>query len=453
MPERLILNVFLHNGVSHVCQGLWRRPEAEFQRRYTDLSTWLELARICERAKLDGLFFADSVGTGGNLDDDLAVSLREGMIPPLNDPFSLVSGMATVTEHLGFMMTSSIIQDHPFNFARKISTLDHLTKGRMGWNIVTSFTPGAWRNFGMELEDHESRYGWAEEYVDVVYKLWEGSWEDDAVVADVERGVWVDPTKVHKIRHRGDRYTVEGPHMVEPSPQRTPVLLQAGGSSQGRAFAARHAEMQFIGTPSLSATRRSIDDVRERARAAGRDGRDIAFVQSFSFVVGSTEEEAKRKDAELEADLNMEALAVNLSNHTGIDFRALSPSTPLSELRTEGIQSTLDSIIASFTDGYTPTLEEVILSRQRQLRVVGTPEQIADELEQWRDAGLAGINISLPTRPGSLLDFADQVIPVLQKRGLAQKEYTPGTLRRKLFGAGDRLPNDHPAAQYRRGSA
>jgi FMN-dependent oxidoreductase (nitrilotriacetate monooxygenase family) len=246
--KRLILNLFEMNCVGHITHGLWRLP-GNHRREYTDIGYWTELARLAERGGFDAVFLADVLGTYDVYGDSPAPALLEGIQAPSNDPMLVVPVMAAVTEHLGFGVTASTSYEPPFAFARRMSTLDHLTKGRVGWNVVTSYLPSAARNFGLDAEiPKEERYARAAEYLDVVYALWEGSWEDDAVVADPTAdglapgsGVYADPTKVHTIDHDGRFYKVVGPHLSEPSPQRTPVLFLATASPTGVEQAARNA--------------------------------------------------------------------------------------------------------------------------------------------------------------------------------------------------------------------
>ncbi|HXF30205.1 MAG TPA: NtaA/DmoA family FMN-dependent monooxygenase, partial [Solirubrobacterales bacterium] len=318
MP-RLRFNAFSMNCVSHIHHGQWTRPDTR-QMDYTDLDAWIELAQILERGKFDALFLADVVGTyaayGGNRD----AAVEEGLQTPVNDPSLLVPAMAAATENLGFAFTQSVLQEQPFNFARRLSTLDHLTKGRVGWNIVTSYLPDAARNLGFGgLPSHEDRYRRAEEYMQVVYKLLEGSWEEDAVIRDLERGVYADPAKIHEIDHSGPFYPdVVGPHLSEPSPQRTPVLFQAGSSERGREFAARNAEAIFIAARSPLGARTQIEDVRGRAERLGREGGDILFFQGMSAIVGGTEEEARRKEAEIDELASDEGYAAHMAGNLGI---------------------------------------------------------------------------------------------------------------------------------------
>jgi FMN-dependent oxidoreductase (nitrilotriacetate monooxygenase family) len=436
------------NTTGHIIQGTWRRPDAR-QTDFNDLEHWVSLARTLERGRFDAIFFADVVGLYAPYRGDERKYFEAGLQVPSNDPSVLASAIAYATEHLGIAFTASILQEHPFNFARRVSTLDHATKGRIAWNIVTNYLPNASRNFGLEgLTKHDERYAWADEYVDVTYKLWEGSWEEDALVQDRERGIHADYDKVHRINHVGPRYQVEGPHLVTPSPQRTPVLFQAGASEAGRNFAAANAEAVFIMSPGIAAAARDTADVRDRAERIGRQRDDVKFFQGLWVVPASTEAEAKARAAELDEWIDYDGQLAHMSGAVGIDFGHGDLDTPVGELRTEGVQSLLQWVDDLVTDR-PATLRDVAHFTATNNRVVGTPEQIADKLAQWRAAGVDGINLVNAEIPGSYEDFVDNVIPVLQQRGLAQSEYREGTLRQKLFGRGDRLPERHPAARYR----
>ena len=450
MTRRLILNAMSMNTVSHTFHGSWRDPSSR-QVSFGDLDFWTHFARTAERGKLDAIFLADVVGVGETYRGGSEVFLREGVQIPANDPMVLCAALIGLTEHLGFAFTSSILQQHPFQFARQISTFDHLSKGRVGWNIVTSALENASRNFGLPgLTPHDERYRWADEYVEVVYKLWEGSWEDGAVVRDAEAGIYADPTLVHAIDHAGERYRVQGPHLAEPSPQRTPLLYQAGHSETGRAYASRNAEVMFIVSPTPEVARDIVTDVRSRAAALGRSPDDIRFVVCLSFVVGSTEEEARRKAADLGAYLSTDGLLAHISRDVGIDFGDLEPETPLAEVKTEAIQSIVQVLLDGARGDEMPCVADLARYLSGQNRLVGTPGQIADQLEAWQAAGVDGVNILFTTLPGSLEEFVDHVVPELQARGLAQREYAPGTLREKIFGKGPRLPASHPGAAHRR---
>jgi len=446
MTRPLIISAFVMNTASHILQGLWRQPEGR-QIEFNSLDLWVDLAVDLEKHLFDMIFFADVAGLYEEFEGTHRVHIETGLQIPSNDPSVILSALAYNTEHLGLAFTSNILQEHPFNFARKVSTLDHASQGRIAWNIVTNLQRNGARNFGQELTEHDARYAWAHEYVDVAYKLWEGSWDEGAILRDRESGIHADFEKVHAINHKGERYEVEGPHLVAPSPQRTPVLFQAGSSDAGRSFAAAHAEAQFLGAPTPELAASSIGSVRDLLLQNGRRPEDLKFIQGLSFVIGSTEEEAVRKSRELDDAIDHRAMLAHLTGAMGVDPGRHAPDEPLSEWKIEGVQSLLEGIRAA-TGSREPTIRDLILLTSRSGRVAGTPEQIADELERWQAAGIDGINLINATIPGTYLEFGEHVMPVLRDRGLAKKAYTPGTLRQKIFGR-DRLPHTHPAAAYR----
>ena len=447
MSEILRFNAFVMNTASHIQHGQWRHPESQ-QARFNDVDFWIDLARLLEGGLFDAMFFADVVGLYGPLGGSYEVNAREGLQIPSNDPSVLLSALAVSTEHLGLAFTSSILQEHPFNFARKVSTLDHISKGRIAWNIVTSSLENSARNFGLDqLTLHDERYEWAAEYLEVTYKLWEGSWDEDALRIDRERGVFSDHRRIHKINHVGKRYKVEGPHLPSPSPQRTPVLYQAGSSAAGRRFAAANAEAQFIGAPNPAVAAELIADTRRLAVEAGRRPKDIQFFQGVSFIVGSTEEEARRKEAEHDAYASRDGFLAHMNFAVDRYGHPYPADTPLSSIKTNASQSILEWLSKS-APGREPTVADLGDLVGRRARIVGTPEQIADQLLAWQRAGVDGINVVNWRLPGSYREFIDHVLPVLRARGMAQHEYRPGTLRQKLFGT-DRLPANHPGARFR----
>lgn len=444
---RLKFNAFVMNTCSHIQHGQWRHPDSQ-QVDFNDVDFWIHLAKTLERCKFDALFFADVVGLYGPIGGSHEVNAREGLQIPSNDPMVLLSALAVNTEHLGLALTSSVLQAHPFDFARKVSTLDHISKGRIGWNIVTSSLDNSARNFGQyELTEHDERYAWAEEYADVVYKLWEGSWDEGALLIDRERGVFADPSKIHKINHEGPRYRVEGPHLPSPSPQRTPLLFQAGSSQAGRRFAAAHAEAQFIIAPNPQVAAELTRETRDLAVQAGRRAEDIQFFQGFSFITGSTEAEVRRAEEDYNQYVSRDAFLAHHNFSVDRYGKPYPADTPLSAIKTNAGQSHLEWLRKSVPDRE-PTVADLADLLSRRSRLVGTPEQIADQLEIWQQAGIDGVNVINWRLPGSYELFIDEILPVLRRRGLAQSEYEPGTLRQKLFGA-DRLNNRHPAARYR----
>jgi FMN-dependent oxidoreductase (nitrilotriacetate monooxygenase family) len=447
--RRLLLNAFSMNCVSHIQQGLWVRDDTE-QLNYKRLEPWVALARILESGCFDALFLADVSGVYDAYRGSAETSIRTGMQIPSNDPMLLIPAMAQATEHLGFAFTSNILQAHPFQFARQMSTLDHLTDGRVAWNIVTSYLPNAVQNLGVDaLPEHDQRYDWADEYLEVVYKLWEGSWEADAVLADAERGVYADPAKVHAINHHGRYFDCAGPHLCEPSPQRTPLLFQAGASERGREFAARHAECMFImaSRKALAGENSVIRDVKSRAERLGRHASSIRFFQGLSPVVGGSDAEARTKEAEYLEQLSIEAALAHLSGSLAVDLSTIDPDAPLDSIDVQGTQSIVRNLIDTAPPG-TRTLGELARANLAGHFLTGSPERIADVIEQWYELGVDGLNLVYAVTPGTFADFIEAVVPILQRRGLVQSAYRTGTLREKVFGY-PLLPEEHTGARYR----
>ena len=448
--KRILLNAFSMNCVSHHQHGLWVRNDTR-QLEYTQIDPWIELAQILEKGCFDALFLADVVGVYDNYKGGPETSIVEGMQVPANDPAMLVSAMAHATENIGFAYTSSVYQAHPFTFARQMSTLDHLTKGRIAWNIVTSYLQNAGFNYGLGgLPEHDKRYELADEYLEVTYKLWEGSWEEGAVLADTKRGMYADPAKIHKINHVGKHFDVAGPHLSEPSPQRTPLLFQAGSSTRGRSFAAKHAECIFIleSKEMLQGPGNVIEDVRTQASQLGRDPEDILFFQGITPVVGSTESEAKAKEAEYIEQFSTEGALAHFSGSIGIDMHAMDLDQPLDSMDPKYMRGFVQSMIKSSSD-QKRSFRDLFRTRLAGQFLTGAPEQIADALQEWQKLGVDGFNLVYSVTPGSFSDFINGVVPILQQKGLVQSEYSPGPLRQKIFGD-PRLPSRHVATEYRK---
>lgn len=440
--NELFFNAFEQNCVSLAYHGVWAHPESK-RFDYTQPEFWMDLAKTLERGGFDSIFLADVVGVHDLYKGGYQTSLEQAMQTPGGDPSVLIPLMSAVTEHLGFIFTQSILQEPPFNFARRVSTLDHMTKGRVGWNIVTSHLASAAKNLGWpDLPEHDTRYAMAAEYLEVCGALWEKSWEDDALLRDKQQRKYADGSKVHRINYEGQYYQVPGPHLSEPSPQRSPVLFQAGSSEAGRQFAAANAEAIFLDSSTPFGAQQIIADVKKRAKALGRNPDDLLFFQGLTFVVGGTDEEAKRKDASYREYLHEEAFAAQLSSAAGQDISAVDLNTPLEKIKTNTQQGWLNSLRQSAPD-QSWTLGEVLLWR-RNRQLVGCPEHLADILQTWKDAGVDGINVTHVISPGSYEDFADGLAPELRKRGLLKTEYRAGTLREKLYGHGSRLNTDHP---------
>jgi len=443
----VLVNAFDMNTPTHLVSGTWRHPDSHAW-RYKDLTYWTDLARLLERGLFDGLFIADVLGVydvyAGNPD----AALRGGVQIPVNDPLMLVSAMALVTEHLGLAVTASTSFEHPFPFARRMSTLDHLTNGRVGWNIVTSYLNSGALNIGLDTQvRHDERYEIAHEYMDVLYKLWEGSWEDDAVRRDRGSGVYTDPAKVHAINHEGRYFKVPGIHVSEPSPQRTPLLFQAGTSERGKDFAAAHAEAVFVGAPTAAILRTQVADIRARAQAHGRDPYDIKVFSGYTVITGDTDRAARAKHDLYRSYVEPEGMLALWSGWLGFDLSVYDLDDPLHVVPNQAIQSTAETFGRG--DWKVRDLVERLGFGDGPI-AVGSPATVADAIQEWlEETDADGLNLGHVVTPASYADFADLVVPELQRRGAYRKAYEPGTLRHKLFGRGDRLPGNHPGARRR----
>ncbi|MER7960120.1 LLM class flavin-dependent oxidoreductase [Streptomyces sp. NPDC096030] len=423
-PRTLHLNAFLMNAGHH--DAAWRHPRTQPE-RVTDLRYFQQLARTAERGLLDSVFLADGLALWGNA--------RYNALGGF-EPLTLLSALAAVTEHVGLIATVSTTFNEPFHTARKFASLDHISGGRAGWNIVTSGTVNEARNFGQEEHlEHRLRYERAREFVEVATKLWD-SWEDDAILLDRERGIYADTDRVRAIDHRGEYFGVQGPLNVPRSPQGHPLLVQAGSSEDGKEFAAQYAEAVFTAQQTLADGQAFYKDLKSRLARHGRGEDRLLVLPGIAPVIGSTEAEARALEQELTELQIPEYGLAQLSGMLGTDLTGVPLDGPLPELPEErdinGNKSrfTLVADIAR-RDGLTVRRLIARLGGGRGHRVfAGTPEQIADELQEWFTQGAAdGFNIMPPLLPGGLEDFVDQVVPILQRRGLFRTEYSGRTLR------------------------
>ena len=431
MTRQISLHAFEMACVGHIQQGLWRHPR-DRAAGYTSLDHWVALARTLERGLFDGLFLADVLGTydvyGGSAD----AAIRHAVQVPNLDPAMLVPAMAQATRHLGFAVTANTGAEHPFVFARRMSTLDHLTGGRIGWNVVTGYLDSAARALGLPQQaGHDARYDAADEFMRAVRGLWEASWEGGAVLHDRASGIYADPAHVHAVAGQGDGWRMDGVHLCEPSPQRTPVLYQAGASARGQRFAAEHAECVFVNATTRPQVARLVAELR--AAAAGR-GRMLRVFSGITVVVGADEAQARAKCAEYERYASVEAALVQSAGSMGVDFAALADDEPI---RMGGTQAVVSNL-AALTAGPPVTKAGFAARLQlggRQVPVVGSPAQVADAMQGWMDeADLDGFVLARTVMPECFTDFVDLAVPELQRRGVYKTAYTEGTLRQKLFG-------------------
>jgi FMN-dependent oxidoreductase (nitrilotriacetate monooxygenase family) len=452
MPRSIRFNAFEMNTPVLHCPGLWRHPDDQSW-RYKDLSYWTDLGRLLERGVFDGIFVADVLGVYDVYNGNPDAALASATHIPVNDPLLLVSAVANVTEHLGFGITASTSFEHPYPFARRMSTLDHLTGGRIGWNIVTSYLDSGARNIGASgTLDHDQRYDYADEYMEVLYKLWEGSWEDDAVVRDAGAGVFVDPARVHPIRHEGEYFTVPGIHLCEPSPQRVPLLYQAGTSGRGKRFAVDHAESIFVSGPTTKIVGDQVADIRGRLEAEGRERSSVIVYSLCTVITGETGAQARAKYDEYQRFADYRGVLALWSGFLGHDLGKYDLDDPI-----EHIESNAARSLATAITGGDPALHWTVRDLAAWGAIggpgpvaVGSPSEVADQLEEWAEAtDVDGFNVTFAVRPTSFADIVEYLVPELQRRGVYPTSYQPGTLREKLFGGSARLPADHRGARYR----
>jgi FMN-dependent oxidoreductase (nitrilotriacetate monooxygenase family) len=445
MSKEIRFNAFTMNCVGHMAPGLWRHPRDRSD-RYIDLDYWIELARLLERGKFDGLFLADVLGPYDVYQGKADAAIHGGIQIPVNDPLLLVPGMAAATEHLGFGVTCALTYEHPYSFARRASTLDHLTKGRFAWNIVSGYLDSAARNFGLDQQiQHDDRYDFAEEYMEVCYKLWERSWDQDAVRRDRKSGIFADPAKVHGIEHSGKYFRVPGFNLSEPSPQRTPVLYQAGASRRGKDFAAKHAECVFVSAPSVPIVKKYVQDLRRRAAELGRG--ELLIFAMFTIIVAPTDAEAIEKLHEYRSYRDYEGALALMSGWTGVDLSSYDRDEELGPAKTNANQSALESFTVGEPDRRWKIGEiaEFVGLGGRGPVVVGSPTKVADLLQQWiEETDVDGFNLAYAVMPETYENIVDLLVPELQRRGVYKQEYRSGSLREKLFGQGPNLPETHP---------
>ncbi|ATG50389.1 LLM class flavin-dependent oxidoreductase [Brachybacterium vulturis] len=421
------LNLFAHAVGHH--GAAWRAPGSAVL-RLGDITYWEELAQIAERGRLDAIFLADG--------QSIAPAGAERGPTWFLEPITVLTALARATERIGLVTTVSSTFWDPFHAARLLASLDHISHGRAGINVVTSMTDAEARNHGMAaLPAHEERYATAEEFLRVLHGLWD-SWPRESIRAD-PGGVYVDPSMLRPLEHHGDSFAVDGPLNVPTPPQGRPVLFQAGASEPGRDLAARWAEGIYAVAWDLESAHAYRTDVRARAAALGRDPDLIAVMPGLVTYVGSTEEEVRRLQADLHSRLPVEHSLRQLAFFVGQDTSGweldapVPPLPPLEEFTgPKGRYATVLRIIRTAR----PTVRELLgflAAGGGHATVIGTPETVADEIERWVDAGAAdGFNLMPPTLPGGIEDFVDQVVPVLQERGRFRREYAGSTLREHL---------------------
>ncbi|KAF6812052.1 xenobiotic compound family [Colletotrichum sojae] len=456
--KKIILNAFVMNTPGHLAPGLWKHPRNKTD-DYKKLSFWTDLAKLLDDAGFHAMFIADTLGPYDVYKGPANVVpvLASGAQFPVNDPLYLVPAMAAATKNLIFGVTASLTYEKPYALARRVSTVDHLSEGRLAWNIVTSYLDSAARNHGLQEQiPHDERYAIAHEYLEVLYKLWEGSFRDDAVLADRETGTYIAHDAVSLINHKGKYFDVPGPHFVEPSPQRTPFLFQAGVSEAGNGFGGKNGEAIFIGGQTAEGVRKTVDNIRSIAVQEGRDPKHIKVIVGINIIVAPTDDEAEAKRQEYLKYADTEGALALFGGWTGIDLSGYPDDEDFLLTDSPRIQS----IVRRWSDTV-PGTNNVPWTKRRiveylsigglMAKILGSPTTVADELERWVEvADVDGFNLAHVTNPGSFEDIIDYLLPELRARGLFRERVEKeGVTAREVFIGSRRLPEDHPGSKYK----
>ncbi|MFU8927621.1 LLM class flavin-dependent oxidoreductase [Acinetobacter puyangensis] len=433
MSRKIRLGAFLPATGQHL--GAWRHPEASPE-RHLDIDYLIEIAQTAERGLFDAYFLADSpaINFGGSAGiDHVGVSSKVAGF----EPITLFAALSTVTKNIGFIATASTTYEAPYLLARKFASLDHISKGRAGWNVVTTASTEAAYNFGYEQQiPHTERYDRAQEYVGLIQKLWD-SWEDDAFVYNKETGQFYNPEKLHHPNHKGKHYAVKGALNVSRSPQGYPVIVQAGSSEPGRELAGRYAEVIFTAHQELASAQEFYRDVKSRLAKYGRTPDQLLVLPGVSIFVGKTEAEAQAKYQELTQLIRPEAGLALLSGLAGgIDFSEYDLDAPFPDIQADATVRSRPALIADIAKKNNFTIRQLyewVAGVRGHWQLIGTVEQVADQLQEWFEHEAAdGFNILPPSTPAGLNDFVDLVVPELQRRGLFRTAYEGNTLRENL---------------------
>lgn len=456
--KQIILNAFVMNTPGHLAPGQWRHPRNKTS-QYKKLSFWVELAQLLDKAGFHAMFIADTLGPYDVYKGPANVvpALASGAQFPVNDPLYLVPAMAAATKILIFGVTASVTYEKPYALARRLSTVDHLSEGRLAWNIVTSYLDSAARNHGLKEQiPHDERYAIAHEYMEVLYKLWEGSFRDDALVEDRDTGTYLAPDAVRQIHHKGKYFEVPGPHFCEPSPQRTPFLFQAGVSEAGNGFGGKHGEAIFIGGQTPEVVKETVRNIRAVAEKEGRHPDHIKVILGIQVIVAPTDEKAHAKRNEYLKYADKEGALALFGGWTGVDLSTYSDDEDFQVTDSPRVRSIVRRWAATV-----PGTENLPWTKQRiveylsvgglQAKVIGSPKTAADELERWVDiSGVDGFNLAHITNPATFEDIIEYLIPELQRRGIYRtKVGKEGATARETFIGTTRLPEDHPGSQFK----
>jgi len=432
---------FIQHGVNSHATGMWRNPTDKIGHHFARPSYWQHMGRTMERGLFDAMFIADELAPYSTYAGSSDATVKYAVQCPTHEPSTIAPIVTSATRHLGVGVTLSTMFVHPYAMCRLLSSLDHLSEGRIAWNVVSSYSKSEWEAYGhVDMTPREERYDRMEEYMDLCYELWD-SWADDAIVADRASGIYADPDKVRVVDHQGKYFRCKGRHFCAPSPQRRPVLWQAGSSGRGRDFAAKHAEAIFAVHPSVERMRQYSDDLDERLETRfNRRAGDVRYIYGVQTVVAQSRSEAKEKYERIMSCIPLEGALAWISGHFGLDFSKMALDEAVQNIEIPGIQGLFESIIyAKDPQGKIPvTVKEAAMIYAQGMGMpvlVGTPADIADQLETFMDDGGAdGFMLAATYTPGCFEEFVDMVVPELQRRGRYRSRYPGSTLRENLLG-------------------
>ena len=427
-----LCQLLMNTPVTHM-HGAWAEEGDGHWNGLGSFRYWQDIARTLERGCFDGVFFADTPAASGGYKGGQETAIKYGVNWPTFDPMPAVAAISGATEHLGCIVTLTTSGTHPYLAVRRLSTLDYMSGGRIGWNIVTGHNPAEHLALGESMKGHDDRYDYGDEYLEVCNQYW-NSVSEEALVLNHETRQFADPEQVKYVEFRGKYLATAGYVPTLPSKQGRPVIFQAGASPRGLEFAGKHAEAVFSVQPGVDGMKRTVGKVHDAAAKQGR-GDQARVMFAVQPILGSTEEEARRRERDYRASVPLEAGLARLSGSLGIDFSNYDVDGLFGELEVEGSRGMMEAFSAPI-DGKPPTLREVAMNFGMSVgarKLTGTPEQVADELERmWNESGAHGFVLSPTISPSSVEEFVEQVVPLLQKRGIYRREYTQTTLRGNL---------------------
>ncbi len=431
---------FIQHGVNSHATGMWRNPQDKINYDFSKPPYWRHMAQTMERGFFDAMFIADELAPYSTFQNSSDATVKYAVQCPTHEPSTIATIVTGATKHLGVGVTLSTMFTHPYAMSRILSSLDHLTEGRVAWNVVSSYSKSEWEAYGhVDMTPRSERYDRMEEYMEVCYKLWD-SWRPGAIVADKATGVYADPSKVDLVAHDGKYFKCNGRHFCAPSPQKRPVIWQAGSSDRGRDFAAKHAEAIFAVHPNVERMRQYADDLNVRLQTTfNREPGSVKYIYGLQTVVAETRSEAQEKYERIMSCIPLEGALAWISGHFGLDFSKMDLNDNVQNIEVPGIQGLFESILyAKDPEGKLPvTVKEAALIYAQGMgmpRAVGTAKDVVDQMEYYMDEGGAdGFMLAATYTPGCFEDFANLITPELQRRGRLRTRYTGSTLRENLL--------------------